>query len=111
MPKDYAEENLDIGPQTIKEFAEVLEKSKTVIWNGPMGLFEKPSFEKGTMAVIEAIIRNEAAFKVAGGGETLQILEKNNLISKFNFVSTGGGAMLEFLAQGTLPGIEALKDK
>ncbi len=111
VPKDYAEENLDIGPQTIKEFVEVLIKAKTIIWNGPMGLFEKPSFEKGTMAVIEAIVRNEAAFKVVGGGETVQILEKNNLISKFDFVSTGGGAMLEFLAQGTLPGIEALKDK
>ncbi len=111
VPKDYARENLDIGPQTIKEFSEVLKKAKTIIWNGPMGVFEKPPFEKGTMALVEAIIGNKSAFKVAGGGETVQVLEKNNLISKFDFISTGGGAMLEYLAQGTLPGIEALKDK
>ncbi len=111
LSKDYTGDSLDIGPETIKEFVEILERAKTVIWNGPMGFFEKSPFEKGTMAVIEAIIGNEAAFKVAGGGETVQVLEKNNLISRFDFVSTGGGAMLEFLARGTLPGIEALKDK
>jgi phosphoglycerate kinase len=109
IPQDYFGESLDIGPKTIKQFVNYISQAKTIVWNGPLGKFEDERFAKGTNAALESILKNKTAYKVAGGGETAQVLEENNLIQKFDFVSTGGGAMLEFLAKGTLPALEALK--
>lgn len=108
LPKDEKGDGLDIGSKTVEEFAKYIKSANTIVWNGPLGCFEKPPFDEGTLEVLKAVIKNKKAYKVAGGGETLQLLEQYNLNSKFNFVSTGGGAMLDFLAQGTLPGIKAL---
>lgn len=99
---------LDIGPKTEKDFADVVAGARMVVWNGPMGLFEKEAFSHGTKALGEAISQSQA-FSVVGGGETVAFLEKLGLINKFNFVSTGGGAMMEFLAGEKLPGLLALE--
>jgi len=99
---------LDIGPETINVFSRIIQEAKTIVWAGPFGFFENPLFEKGTRAIASAIVNNEKAFKVVGGGETLEFLNKIGLAEKFNHVSTGGGAMLEFLSGKTLPGIESL---
>jgi phosphoglycerate kinase len=107
LPKDYTDDELDIGPQTIESYKELIKLSKTVLWAGPMGQFEQEGYEKGTRAVAEAII-SSGAYSVVGGGDTAKALAKFGLIDKFTFVSTGGGAVLEYIASGTLPGIEAL---
>ncbi len=107
LPKDYTEDELDIGPQTIESYKELIKLSKTVLWAGPMGQFEQEGNEKGTRAVAEAII-SSGAYSVVGGGDTAKALAKFGLLEKFTFVSTGGGAVLEYIANGTLPGIEAL---
>ena len=100
---------LDIGPETENVFDAVIKASKTVLWNGPMGLFEIEKFSHGTKAVAEAIASCPDCFSVAGGGETTCFIENLGLTDKFNHLSTGGGAMMEFLAGDKLPGIEALK--
>ncbi|MDP2633080.1 MAG: phosphoglycerate kinase, partial [Candidatus Curtissbacteria bacterium] len=97
----------DIDEASVKKFSDVIKDAKTVVWNGPMGLYEE-GFEKGTLAVAQALIEC-AGFSVVGGGETSDFLESKNLLDKFSFVSSGGGAMLEFLAGKTLPGIVALE--
>lgn len=102
-------QGLDIGDKTIKEFKEIISRAKTIIWNGPMGFFEKPEFEKGTKEIAQAIAENNG-FKIAGGGETLFAIIKYGLEKNFDFLSTGGGAMLDFLAGKKLPGIEALNN-
>ncbi|MDD2730672.1 MAG: phosphoglycerate kinase [Candidatus Portnoybacteria bacterium] len=99
---------LDIGPETESLFGRIIAKAKMVVWNGPMGMFENEAFAHGTQAVAEAISRS-GAFSVVGGGETVAYLEKIKLINKFSFVSTGGGAMMEFLSGKRLPGLTALK--
>lgn len=99
---------LDIGADTELLFGSIISQSKTVIWNGPLGLFELEIFAHGTLAVAEAII-NSSAYSVVGGGETITFLNNINLLHKFSHVSSGGGAMLEYLAGMSLPGIEALK--
>lgn len=99
---------LDIGPDTEKLFAKILESAKMIVWNGPMGLFEEKHFAHGTRAVAEAIAKSQA-YSVVGGGETVAFLEELGLVDKFDFVSTGGGAMMELLSGKTLPGVEALK--
>jgi phosphoglycerate kinase len=99
----------DIGPETIKVFSEIIKSAKMILWSGPLGMFEEKSFEKGTKDVAEVITRNHSAFKVAGGGDTNLALSKFGLIDKFDHTSTGGGAMLDFLSNKKLPGIEALK--
>jgi phosphoglycerate kinase len=112
LPADVRMENkmiLDIGPKTVAVFCEKLKKSGTVIWSGPMGAFEKKKFSYGTLAIAKAITGNRKAFSVVGGGETVAFLKKHKLDKKFTFVSTGGGAMLDFLAGEKLPGIEALE--
>ena len=96
----------DITADSAREFEKVIAGAKTVIWNGPMGLFEE-GYKDGSRRVAEAIIAS-GANSVTGGGETCQFLAENNLISKFSFVSAGGGAMLEFLAGKNLPGVVAL---
>jgi len=101
-------QGFDIGDKSIQKFKEIILKAKTIIWNGPMGYFEKPEFEKGTKEIAKAIAKNNG-FKVAGGGETLMAIIKYGLEKHFDFLSTGGGAMLDFLAGKKLPGIEAIK--
>jgi len=98
----------DINDKSIKIFCEKIKKAKTILWNGPFGKFEEKNYAKGTLEIAQAIIESEA-FSVVGGGETVEFLNKNNMIDKFNHVSTGGGAMLAYLAGAQLPGIEALK--
>lgn len=100
---------LDIGPETINIFSSVISEAKTVIWAGPMGMFENEKFENGTKKIGEAIGKNSGAFKVAGGGDTVSAIEKFGLFDKFDHVSSGGGAMLSFLGKEKLPGVEALK--
>ncbi|MBU1178853.1 phosphoglycerate kinase [Patescibacteria group bacterium] len=111
LPKDYLEQGFDIGPLAIKQFSEFIKNAKTIVWNGPLGQFEREEFFVGTKEIVKAIVKNKAAYKVAGGGETIQVLEKLDLIKNFDFVSTGGGAMLEFLAKGTLPALKALENQ
>ena len=96
----------DITADSAREFEKVITGAKTVVWNGPMGLFEE-GYKDGSRRVAGAIIAS-GAYSVVGGGETCQFLAENNLISKFSFVSAGGGAMLEFLAGKKLPAVEAL---
>jgi phosphoglycerate kinase len=103
-PDDYI---LDIGPDTAKLYAECIHEAKTIIWNGPMGVFEMESFAMGTYHVAKEVA-NSGAYSVLGGGETVSAVSKNGLESKISFISTGGGAMLEFLEGKQLPGISAL---
>ena len=100
---------LDIGPESAKAIAEALQGAKTVLWNGPMGVFEVDDFAQGTLAVGEAIARLEGAFTVIGGGDSVVAANKLGMAGRFSHVSTGGGASLELLELGTLPGIEALR--
>lgn len=99
----------DIGPDTINLFADIIREAKTVIWAGPLGMVENPLFEKGTKKIGEEIINNKEALKVAGGGDTNFALLKFGFRDKFDHVSTGGGAMLSFLAGEDLPGLLALE--
>jgi len=101
---------VDIGPQTIKAFGRELQGSKTVFWNGPMGIYEIPQFAKGTQDITELVAALDAT-TVVGGGSTAEIVTKSGLAHKMTFVSTGGGASLKFLAGKALPGVEALMDK
>ena len=99
---------LDIGPETQKLFSRMIKEAKTIIWNGPMGLFEKEQFAKGTEAVAKAIAACEC-YSVVGGGETVTFIDKLGLVDKFSHISTGGGAMLKFLAGEEMPGLKALE--
>jgi len=100
---------LDLGPETIKIFSEIIKNAKMIVWAGPLGYFENPLFEKGTKEIAEKIARNHKAYKIVGGGDTLYALSKFNLLDKFDHISTGGGAMLSFLSREKLPGLEALE--
>jgi len=101
---------MDIGPQTIELFEAKLRKSKTVIWNGPVGVFEFPKFEKGTEAIANALASLDAT-TIIGGGSTAEAVERLGLVDKMTHVSTGGGASLKFLEGKTLPGVAVLMDK
>lgn len=109
FPSDFAKDRLDIGTKTIEDYKKIISTAKTIIWNGPMGKFEEPPYDTGTKEVLGAVI-NSGAFSVMGGGESVQLLEETNSMDKISFVSTGGGAMLEFLSGDKLPGIEILSD-
>jgi len=98
---------LDIGPKTAEEFMEIAQKSRTVFWNGPLGWTEIPAFAKGTEYVARRLGDIEG-FTVVGGGDIVAALANMRLLDKFKFISTGGGAMLEFLAGKELPGVAAL---
>jgi phosphoglycerate kinase len=102
---------LDIGEETIKIFSKVIEESKTILWNGPMGVFEMEKFSKGTSAVAHAIATATAkgAFSLVGGGDSVAAVNKNKLADKVSYVSTGGGAMLEYMEGKVLPGIKAIR--
>jgi phosphoglycerate kinase len=101
---------VDIGPKTIAEFAKVIAGAKTVIWNGPMGVFEKPPFDRGTVAIAKAVAES-GAVSVVGGGDSEKAVKSAGVAAKVSHISTGGGATLEFLAGITLPGVAALTDK
>ncbi len=100
---------LDIGPETQAKYGAIIAKAKTIVWNGPIGYFENPSFRRGTDFVYYSIAQNSQATSIVGGGDTLSAISKKEYLDKITHVSTGGGAMLEFIEKGTLPGIEALK--
>lgn len=99
---------LDIGDKTMKDYIDRISRAKMIIWNGPMGLFENPVFAKGTNEIIMAMA-NSSAYKIVGGGDSISALDKTGLLSKFDFVSIGGGAMLAFLAGEEMPGLKALE--
>jgi phosphoglycerate kinase len=101
---------VDIGPKTIEAYAQEIGKAKTVIWNGPMGIFEKPPFDKGTVALAKAVA-DSGAISVVGGGDSEKAIKAAGVTSKISHVSTGGGASLEFLAGIELPGVAALEQK
>ena len=98
---------LDIGPESEDLFRKIIFQAKVIIWNGPMGIFEVDKFAKGSREIAKAVVQS-TAFSVAGGGDTIALLEQLNLFDKIDHVSTGGGSMLKFLAGEKLPGIEAL---
>ena len=102
---------LDAGKDSIANFCKVIEESKTILWNGPVGVFEMSSFEKGTKEVAEAIVRatEKGAFSLIGGGDSVAAANKYNVADKVSYVSTGGGALLEYIEGKELPGIEAVR--
>lgn len=101
---------LDIGPKTIQKYAKVIEKAKTILWNGPMGVFEIDEFSQGTMKIAEAVASSDA-LSIIGGGDSMAAVFKAGVSDKISHISTGGGASLEYIANGTLPGIEVLKER
>jgi phosphoglycerate kinase len=101
---------LDIGPQTIEGYAKIISGAKTIIWNGPMGVFEKPPFDKGTVALAKAVAAS-GAVSVVGGGDSEKAIKSAGVADKITHVSTGGGASLEFLSGIELPGVAALTGK
>lgn len=102
---------LDAGPETVKMNNEVIKNSKTILWNGPMGVFEMSSFENGTKQAANAIVdaTKGGAFTLIGGGDSVAAINKYNLADKVSYVSTGGGALLEYIEQGSLPGVRAIE--
>lgn len=103
-------QGLDIGPLTITKFEKIVTESKTILWNGPMGVFEMPAFEQGTLAIAKSVAKatSSGAFSLIGGGDSVAAIKKFNLQDEVSFISTGGGAMLESLEGKILPGIKAL---
>ncbi|HSN23358.1 MAG TPA: phosphoglycerate kinase, partial [Methylomicrobium sp.] len=101
---------MDIGPETAKQYAEILTSAKTIVWNGPVGVFEFDQFGGGTKALAEAIA-DSPAFSIAGGGDTLAAIDKYGISDKVSYTSTGGGAFLEFLEGKELPAVAVLKTR
>ena len=101
---------VDIGPKTIQEFFIALNKAATIFWNGPMGVFEIAKFATGTTAIAE-MLANSPATTIVGGGDSIAAVQSAGVMDKMTHISTGGGASLEFIEFGTLPGIEALSDE
>ncbi len=102
---------LDIGPETVKLYAGEIAQAKTIVWNGPMGVFETPPFDTGTVAVAKAVAGNPGATSIVGGGDSVAAVHAAGVSNKITHISTGGGASLEFLEGRKLPGVEALTDK
>ena len=101
---------LDIGPETAKQFAELLKNSKTILWNGPVGVFEFDQFANGTKVLAQAIAESDA-FSIAGGGDTLAAIDKYDVADKISYISTGGGAFLEFVEGKILPAVAILEER
>ena len=102
---------LDIGPKTINKIKNIIENSETVLWNGPAGYFENPNFANGSHEIVKTIVKkneSKSFYSVVGGGDTIAVINQINGINDFNFVSTAGGAFLEYLEGKELPGIKAL---
>jgi phosphoglycerate kinase len=109
LPVDFRDENrFDIGDQTITEYIKVIQTAKTIVWNGTLGMFEKEPFDTGTNRIVEALTQS-SAYVIAGGGDSLTAIQKAGVFDKFDLVSTGGGAMLAYLAGESLPGLEVLR--
>ncbi len=104
---------LDIGPKTIALYAAEIAKAKTIVWNGPMGVFEMPAFATGTLEVAKAVASatSGGAISIVGGGDSVAAAHQSGVADKISHISTGGGASLEFLGGRKLPGVEALSDK
>jgi len=109
IPEDWM--GLDIGPESIKKFTNIIENSATILWNGPMGVFEMENFAEGTKAIAEAVAlaTEKGAYSLIGGGDSVAAINKYNLKDKVSYVSTGGGAMLEYIEGKELPGVKAIK--
>lgn len=101
---------LDIGPETVERYSAIVAKARTIVWNGPMGVFENPKFAQGTFAMARAVADSNA-FSIVGGGDSAAAVAQSGMESKISHISTGGGASLEFLSGQKLPGVEALTDK
>jgi phosphoglycerate kinase len=103
---------LDIGEQSITEFEKVIAHSRTILWNGPMGVFEMSKFEKGTRAVAMAVVKatEKGAFSLIGGGDSAAAVAKFGLSEQVSYVSTGGGALLEYMEGKELPGVKAIRE-
>ncbi len=97
----------DVGPKTSASYARLMAQASTIVWNGPVGVFEIEAFSQGTCALAQAIADSDA-YSIAGGGDTLAALDRFGLTNQFSYISTGGGAFLEFLEGKTLPAIEIL---
>ena len=109
FPDDW--QGLDIGPQSIKAIEDVIETAKTIVWNGPAGVFEFPRFAVGTNAIARAVAANRTATSIIGGGDSVSAINQAGVADQITHISTGGGASLEFLEGKKLPGVEALTDK
>jgi phosphoglycerate kinase len=109
FPADWM--GLDIGPKTIDLFADEIIGAKTIIWNGPMGVFEMPAFSLGTMNIAQAVADNGTAISIVGGGDSVAAVKQAGVAERITHISTGGGASLEFLEGKKLPGVEALSEK
>lgn len=105
---EETDETLDIGPETENLFADIISKAKTILWNGPVGYFENHQFAAGSITIYNAIVNNSTAVSILGGGDTLSVIKELPHKDKITHISTGGGAMLELIEKGTLPGLDAL---
>jgi phosphoglycerate kinase len=104
---------LDVGPKTVAQFGQEISKARTIVWNGPLGMFEKPAFAQGTLGIAKAVAAatKAGATSIIGGGDSVAAVEQAGVADQISHISTGGGASLEFLAGEKLPGVEALTDK
>src|SRR2546422_5749596 len=104
---------MDIGVETVQHFADSLQNAKTIIWNGPMGVFEEPPFDEGTIGIAKAVAEaaDRGATVIVGGGDSVAAVSRAGVANRITHISTGGGATLEFLAGEKLPGVAALTDK
>jgi phosphoglycerate kinase len=104
------EDIFDIGPETIEQYKDIIKEAKTIIWNGPLGYYEDDDYRKGTQEIMKAVA-NSGAYSILGGGDTVDIVHQLKMDDKFSYISTGGGAMLDYIAGEEMPGLKALQAK